>query len=101
MTAGFALTGLALLLESIEKKRPLVSNEKARTPEQSSGFWTRTCFSWLAATFWAGYSKVISVDDLPALDEKLESSILGTKLMSTWDKCEYIPLTLFQVISDL
>ena len=93
MTVVFALSIVILFMESIEKRPNFVADKKIAeeipAPEQSSGFWARTCFTWLAATFWQGYSKVISVNDLPALDSKLESSILSEKLMTTWDKCEY------------
>lgn len=89
MTIVFALSVLLLLIESIEKKPNFVNDEKVaektRAPEQSSGLWVRTCFTWLLATFWQGYSKVISVDDLPALDSKLESGKLHEKLVTTWD----------------
>lgn len=92
MTIAFVLTVMALLLESIETKTSLVADEKldkkSHAPESWSGFWNRTCFTWLAATFWLGYSKIISVKDLPALDAKLKSHVLREKLISTWDICE-------------
>jgi hypothetical protein len=94
MTVAYVLSLVVLFLESIEKKQTIVtedhSAEKPQSPEQKSGFWTRTCFTWLAATFWLGYSKVISLDNLPALDNKLESKKLRRKLMFTWGNCEYL-----------
>ncbi len=89
MIVVLALTATALLLESIEKKTRLIADEKPRAPETESGFWARTCFSWLAATFWIGYSKVISVNDLPDFDPKLESRKLHERLKSTLVKCEF------------
>lgn len=86
LTLAFAFTSLALLLESIESKRG--SDRKATTREQSSGFWARTCFTWLASTFYLGHSKVISLNDLPALDPRLGSRSLHQDLLSAWDKCE-------------
>ncbi|KAK0615177.1 ABC transporter [Bombardia bombarda] len=86
-TAIFALTVTALVLESIENKSRLVTeNKKSRAPEEYSGFWTRTCFTWLVTTFRLGYSNILSVHHLPALDAKLESQLLGEKLVATWEK---------------
>lgn len=88
MIAAFAFTVAALLLESIEGKILLMdSGEWEKTPEEHSGFWNRTTFTWLAATFRIGYAKVISVADLPGLDPKLESRTLHARLASTWAKC--------------
>ncbi|KAI1387325.1 uncharacterized protein F4822DRAFT_430081 [Hypoxylon trugodes] len=101
-TLVFAFTGLALLLESIEKKANatdagLATAQSQRhdeaihrqdsaakggklAPEQRSGIWTRTSFAWLAATFRAGYTKIITLNDLPPLDTALESRRLGKAL---------------------
>ncbi|KAK9416311.1 putative ABC transporter [Seiridium unicorne] len=58
-------------------------------PEEYSGFWTRTAFSWLVSTFRAGYSKIISLDDLPKLDTRLKSHLLREKLVRTWGKYDH------------
>ena len=98
MTVVFVLTVFALLVQSIERESSASdgpqSGEKLHSPERRSGFWTRTCFIWLASTFRLGHSKVISIDDLPALDTKLQSQKLRKKLVSAWDKCTYNPVTL-------
>ncbi|KAI0886932.1 ABC transporter [Annulohypoxylon maeteangense] len=106
-TLVFALTSVALLLESIEKKIDIAissapsqarsddegakdedSPVKAKTlaPEQRSGIWTRTGFTWLAATFRAGYTRIITLNDLPPLDTGLESGQLGKTLEATWTR---------------
>ncbi|KAF9878698.1 ABC multidrug transporter [Colletotrichum karsti] len=86
----FTLTFTALVLESIEAKSSLSESgfqyEKLATAEQRSGFWARTCFSWLANTFRTGYSKVISLADLPGLDPSLESRLLHKSLVAAWSK---------------
>ncbi|TDZ71708.1 ABC transporter atnG [Colletotrichum trifolii] len=86
-----ALTLAVLVLESIEAKSRLAASDslpggKYATPEQSSGFWSRTCFAWLATTFHLGYSKVISLGDLPGLDSDMESRVLHGSLAVAWDK---------------
>lgn len=57
-------------------------------PEQYSGFWSRTCFAWLATTFRNGHDKIISLSDLPPLDDGLSSDLTCRKMVSTWAKCE-------------
>lgn len=77
-----ALTFLALLVETASGRD--YADAGQQSPEQYSAFWTRTVFAWLSATFELGYAKVISVDDLPALDTDLQSRGLHTQLISKW-----------------
>jgi hypothetical protein len=88
MSVAFLLTAVALLLESNEKRSSMMEEKRFGAPEEYSGFWTRTSFAWLVATFRAGYSKVIVLDDLPDLDTRLRSNMLRESLVSTWAKCE-------------
>ncbi|KAI1774955.1 ABC transporter [Hypoxylon cercidicola] len=104
-TLVFALTGTALLLESVEKKADALAcsslaqaqsshegandqgppvNGRPLAPEQRSGIWARTSFAWLTATFRAGYARIITLDDLPPLDTGLESRLMSKKLAETW-----------------
>ncbi|OHW90753.1 ABC transporter [Colletotrichum incanum] len=93
LTLIFASTVVALLLESVESKKGVPGHEssinKHATRELSSGFWARTCFSWLAQTFYLGYSRVISLSDLPGLDPSLESHTLHQDLTAAWDKYDH------------
>ncbi|KGO72305.1 ABC transporter, integral membrane type 1 [Penicillium expansum] len=76
-----------LLFESSEKESIVTpETEKPATPEPFSGFWKQASFAWLAGTFRLGYSKVISVDDLPDLDPRLDTETVGNKLQSVWSK---------------
>ncbi|KAK1984954.1 ABC transporter [Colletotrichum cereale] len=91
LTLVLFFTAAALLLESVESKKGMPRDEsslnsKQTTPEQSSGFWARTCFSWLARTFYLGYSRVISLSDLPGLDPGLGSRTLHKDLAAAWNK---------------
>ncbi|KAK1624485.1 ABC transporter [Colletotrichum phormii] len=88
------ITIVALVLESLAMKKRLADSEppnddKHATPEQSSGFWARTCFWWLARTFHLGYTKVISLSDLPGLDPSIKSQRLHTRLAKVWDKYDH------------
>jgi ATP-binding cassette subfamily C (CFTR/MRP) protein 1 len=83
--AMLSFTIAAAIAESISK--PAFFQLEESTLEQFSGFWNRTIFVWLTNTFRTGYAKLISVDDLPALDVKLRSQGLHEKLSRTWAKC--------------
>ncbi|OHE98210.1 ABC transporter [Colletotrichum orchidophilum] len=89
-TVVLVFTLAVLLLESIEVKKRLAAadtpDREHATPEQSSGFWSRTCFLWLATTFYLGYSKVISLGDLPVLDSNIESRVLHRNLAVALEK---------------
>ncbi|OAA36246.1 ABC transporter, transmembrane domain, type 1 [Metarhizium rileyi] len=88
LIASLAMLLSALFLESLPSK-PLdadVVQRQGKTPELYSGFWNRITFSWLATTFWAGYSRIISVNDLPGLDPKLHSHALHDQISLNWNK---------------
>lgn len=88
LTVTLALTTVALILESAEKKSSLKQDELSGAPEEYSGFWTRTAFTWLVSTFKVGYTKVITVEDLPILDSRLRSQVLRERLVRTWARCK-------------
>ncbi|KAH9237240.1 hypothetical protein K456DRAFT_1759479 [Colletotrichum gloeosporioides 23] len=93
-TVVLVFTLVLLVLESIEAKKRLAApgvspDGKHATPEQTSGFWSRTCFAWLATTFYLGYSRVISLSDLPGLDSNMESRVLHQNLAAAWDKYDH------------
>ncbi|KAJ5492160.1 hypothetical protein N7453_010257 [Penicillium expansum] len=86
-TIGFVLTLISLVFESSEKESIVTpETEKPATPEPFSGFWKQASFAWLAGTFRLGYSKVISVDDLPDLDPRLDTETVRNELQSVWSK---------------
>ncbi|KAL3480358.1 hypothetical protein BJX99DRAFT_254660 [Aspergillus californicus] len=86
---SFALNLSSTVLESLSKESNLVEvTEKPATPEPFSGFWKRATLAWLAGTFRQGYSKVISVRDLPELDPKLDSEVVARQLRCTWDQAD-------------
>ncbi|RDW93046.1 ABC transporter, integral membrane type 1 [Aspergillus mulundensis] len=88
-TVGFAITLLCTILESTGKASSLVAVEKPpATPEPFSGLWKLASFAWLAGTFRRGYTKVLSVDDLPELDPQLDSGVVGERLERAWARAD-------------
>lgn len=88
MLSILIMTLTALVAESISRTPAAKSEKQIPAPEQYSSFWNRAIFVWLVATFRIGYAQVISVDDLPMLDSKLEGTKLHDDLVAAWDKCE-------------
>lgn len=86
MIAVVALNAMVLMVDSIKRSSKKLSDKSQYSPEQYSGFWNRAIWAWLAATFRVGYTKTISVDDLPPLDSKLESHKVHHELLVTWDR---------------
>ncbi|GKZ39798.1 hypothetical protein AbraIFM66950_001228, partial [Aspergillus brasiliensis] len=67
---------LLLLLEATEKRSVLRPEYKNYPPEALAGIYNRSFFWWLNSLFRRGFSKVLGVDDLFALDKQLESKRL-------------------------
>ena len=92
VTVTTALAFVAILLESTRKNTKHLSDKHAVAPEQLRGIWNRTLFSWLLVCFKAGYSGILSLDDLPMLDSNLRSKHTHHELISTWAKCRCLGL---------
>ncbi|PTB72853.1 P-loop containing nucleoside triphosphate hydrolase protein [Trichoderma longibrachiatum ATCC 18648] len=82
MTVNFSLTLFALVLESVEERKRLANG----SPEEFSGIWARISFSWLFPLLKRGYAEVLSQDDLPNLDTRLQSRLLRRYLITSWSK---------------
>ena len=82
----FVLTVFSLLVESVDKRTHVINKVAGASPEQFSGFWKRATFAWLATTLHQGYAKILSVEELPGLDPKLDSHLLLTRLETTWSR---------------
>lgn len=74
-----------MVIESAGKGSSLAATTaKPGTPEPLSGFWKRASFAWLTGTFRQGYTKLLSVHDLPELDPQLDSQAVAQKLHRSW-----------------
>ncbi|KAK3319769.1 ABC transporter [Cercophora scortea] len=98
MTVVLALSTAALVLDSVghgpsretaKLNTPPIKDYKSGSPEQYSAFWPRTTFTWLASTFRRGYARIISLDDLPPLDTRIESDKMRKQLQLTWSKYDH------------
>lgn len=81
-----SMTAAIFVLDIVGLGNPSAAGKSVRSPEEYASFWSRTAFVWLLDTFRLGYAKVLSVDDLPALDTALRSSATHEQLDYTWRK---------------
>lgn len=101
-TVGTSFTILSLIFESIEKASILhLKTARPATPEAFSGFWKLATFAWLTGTFRQGYSKVLSVHDLPDLDPQLSSEVVGKQLEAAWSRSGMWPFFAYNLLSVL
>ena len=83
-----------LLVQQTSKVAYLDPREINPAPEATSGVFGRSLFLWLNSLIFAGYKKVLTVDDLQSIDERLCSTALWASFGKVWDACKlpFIPL---------
>lgn len=90
------LTGLLLLLESLDK-RELFSSDRDRTlpPEETIGLFGKRLFWYLNGLFKEGYRKILKPSDLFTIDADLaskERTIIFQNVWAKQDKSKRAPL---------
>ncbi|RGP79933.1 canalicular multispecific organic anion transporter 2 [Fusarium longipes] len=82
-----AVFKLALLaLETVEKRRILISSDKSISRESTSGPFSRGFFVWLNSLLISGWATVLTNNDLPAIYEKLSSEKLAIRFGKAWQR---------------
>lgn len=84
-TATVALKVAILLIESKQKTTWLHWDSEKHSPEESSGFFDLGMFTWLKRLFMAGYSSVLTMDNLYSLDDDLSSAKMHNRLSACRD----------------
>jgi ATP-binding cassette subfamily C (CFTR/MRP) protein 1 len=87
-----------LLLEAKSKRRFLRSPYRAYPPEATSSIINRSFFWWLNPIFALGLRRILTLDDLFSIDEKLSSRLLRSQMKISWNICKqliYSFLTLY------
>ncbi|RDW71555.1 hypothetical protein BP6252_08118 [Coleophoma cylindrospora] len=75
-----------LILEAKEKRDYLIGEDKFRGPEETSSIFSQGVFYWLNQLVYAGYKKVLGLEDLYPLDDQLVAEMLQLKLTKSWEK---------------
>jgi ATP-binding cassette subfamily C (CFTR/MRP) protein 1 len=90
------LTGLLLLLESLEKRELFFSEQdRSLPPEETIGLFGRRLFWYLNGLFKEGYRKVLKPADLYNIDADLASKKRAAGFQDAWarqDKTRHAPL---------
>jgi hypothetical protein len=98
------LTGLLLLLESLDKRELFYSDrDKALPPEETIGLFGQKLFWFLNGLFRDGYQKVLKPGDLYDVDQDLASEERRVQFTHAWskqDKTRRAPLSrvIFQIL---
>lgn len=85
-TASVALKIVILILESKKKTAWLQWDWEKHSPEESSGFFDLGMFTWLKELFLAGFSSVLTMDNLYSLDQDLSSEKVQQSLNARFDR---------------
>ena len=84
-TVIFVLFVALMFVESLRKTKILRSPYDMLGKEEISGFWGRSFFTWVFPMFRKGYSSILSLADLPDVDESLKGRNAGQKLQKAWN----------------
>ncbi|KAJ5641399.1 hypothetical protein N7490_005399 [Penicillium lividum] len=82
--AIYTVTVLIAFLESTRKVKTLRPSYQHVNVEQVSGFWARSVFLWVVPFIRTGYSTILSVENMPSVDESLQGDTARDKLEETW-----------------
>ncbi|KAE9374191.1 canalicular multispecific organic anion transporter 1 [Stipitochalara longipes BDJ] len=85
-TTSVVLKVCILCMEVKEKRDYLAGADKLRSPEELSGILSQGVYYWLNQLIMQGYGKILSLEDLYPLDEKLSSRNLSDRFCSNWDR---------------
>jgi hypothetical protein len=83
--AAIALKVGILLLEAQRKSRWVSWDEKEHSPEETSGIFSLSVFSWLNRIFLKGYNQILTLKDLFPLDSSLNSELLYRNFSENMD----------------
>ncbi|KAB2571080.1 ABC transporter C family member 4 [Lasiodiplodia theobromae] len=84
-TAAFSLKALALILETIEKRRSIVAiQSKDAAPEETSGPISRAVFWWVNPLLVVGCRRDLSVVQLPSIGLDMDSETIHHSFESAW-----------------
>lgn len=83
-TAIYTSIILIAFFESARKTKGLRGLYKHITVEHRSGFWCRSLFIWVVPFIKTGWSTILSVGDMPEVDDRLQGDWTHKKLEQSW-----------------
>lgn len=95
LAASIGIELILLALETVEKRRWLLTYHAAVPRESTSGPFSRLLFLWLNHLLKAGYTNMLTPDCiLPPVHEGLESILLFEDFAVAWENSEFHAFTL-------
>ncbi|KAK8054682.1 hypothetical protein PG994_009749 [Apiospora phragmitis] len=88
LTTSLAIKCVMAVLESIGKQSLLLEPDHHFSLESTSGVVSRSWFWWLNSLLFAGFRKVLSLEDLPSIHEKVNPERLSQRIHATWKNCK-------------
>ena len=85
-TVAVAISLIALFVESLNDSRRLNNTTRHVTKEETVNFWNRGLFVWVIPLFRLGFSSLLSLDNIGAVDNYLCAEPTSGKLEPTWKK---------------
>lgn len=93
-STSLAIKLALLVLESANKVRFLHDEDvRGRTPEDSSGIFSRSLFLWLNTLIYNGYKKALSMNDLYPIPDDFSSELLEAELWKNWETSKAFSLS--------
>ncbi|KAI0143174.1 P-loop containing nucleoside triphosphate hydrolase protein [Xylariaceae sp. FL1272] len=86
LSASLAIKIVLLILEAIGKRRLLAGVDRECSTESTSSLFDRGLFFWLNPLLLSGFGHILAVADLPAINEKLDSTELHESLSKAWKR---------------
>lgn len=84
-TTGLGVKVALLLLEAHGKSRWIRSDDKGRSPEETAGVFNLSLFFWLNGLIGQGSCKMLTLDSLYPLHEKMAAEGLQVKFWRQWE----------------
>ena len=75
-----------LYLEAQNKTLILREHYVHLAPEEKAGFFSTSCFWWVNGIIALGYSKILSIHDMPPLPSYLDTMKMREAMQRKWDK---------------
>ncbi|KAE8445934.1 hypothetical protein EG329_012713 [Mollisiaceae sp. DMI_Dod_QoI] len=74
------LKAVLLIVECRHKSKWIAWDTEQHSPEETRGIFGLSAYTWLNPTFLRGYTKILTLKDLPPLDRRMSTEALQTRL---------------------
>ncbi|KAJ6086438.1 hypothetical protein N7467_005352 [Penicillium canescens] len=81
-------TAAVLSIESVHKTQRLRMAYRQPSKEVTASFWVRSFFIWVIPLFRTGFSTILSVHDMPNVDDALTGAEAERKILKAWARVE-------------